>query len=261
MIKALSLVLLTFVGLMSTASANETLDQAFATYNEAQEAKERESRMEKFKRAQYLFTGVAESGGGNAPIWTNVGTAALQAENLGAAILAFRRALLLDPSYAQAKQNLKHARTLLPSSVPTPSSESMLDSFFFWHNSTTVEQRAGAAALLFLLAGFGFASAIKWRADLLKNLSFFPLIVWAALLVSISVELGGERNLQAVIVIDDTVARASDSVNAPMRFAQPLPAGAEVEVLEIRDRWARISLANGRDAWVTENSFELIDPA
>ena len=237
---------------------HQTLDKAFNVYAEAQAAKQRELRMEKFKRAQHLFTSVASNTDVNAALWTNIGTAALQAENLGAAILAFRRALLAQPDYAQAKQNLKHARTLLPSSVPTPSSESVLDSFFFWHKAMTIRQRAGVGALFFVLASIGFASAIRWRSGLLRSLSIFPLLIWGVLLVTIVIQLKNDEELQGVIIIDDTIARAADSVNAPMRFSQGLPAGTEVEILDIRDRWAKISLSNGRDAWVAKSSFELV---
>ena len=37
-------------------------------------------------------------------------------------------------------------------------------------------------------------------------------------------------------------------------FAHPLPAGAEVVILETRDGWLRIALADGTPGWVRANS-------
>jgi len=44
-----------------------------------------------------------------------------------------------------------------------------------------------------------------------------------------------------------------------MRFAQPLPAGTEVEIREARAHWVHITLADGRDAWVTRGAVEAVE--
>ncbi len=244
---------------VALATPAQTLQQAFTQYAEAQLATERDLRMEKFKRAQHLFESAVEQGVRTPSLFSNLGTAALQAENLGAAVLAFRRALQVDPDHPQALQNLRHARSLLPNWVPTPSSESVLDSFFFWHKSMPKAERAAVAALCFLFAALGIAAAIRWRSALARNLALLPMLLWFALLVSLLLEIQSSKHPQAVLMQQETLARAADSVNAPMRFAEPLPAGTEVEVMEFRDRWARISLSNGRDAWISRVNLALIE--
>lgn len=243
----------------SIDSTNEYLNAAFKVYGEAQAATQREIRMDKFRRAQHLFSNVESEVEPNAPLWTNIGTAALQAEDLGYAILAYRKALLINPNYDQARQNLIHARALLPSTVPTPGDDGVLDSFFSWHSSMKVDSQAGLAALFFVLAALGFAFAIHWRSGMIRNLSFFPLLLWGGLLISVLIQLTGGNRPQGVLVANESIARAADSVNSPMRFSQPLPAGTEVEILDVRDPWAKISMANGRDAWIFASSYELVE--
>ena len=51
-------------------------------------------------------------------------------------------------------------------------------------------------------------------------------------------------------MVPELVARAAASDGAPARFAEPLPADAEGEIVGERDQWMRIRLADGRDAWV-----------
>jgi hypothetical protein len=72
------------------------------------------------------------------------------------------------------------------------------------------------------------------------------------------VDITTSEGQDAVITVDDTIARVADSINAPQRFSQPMSAGTEVEVLEVRDDWAHVSLFNGRDAWVSFASLAYI---
>ena len=239
------------------AEPTQTLEKALATYTQAQALKDRDQRIEKFKRSQRLFESAIDQGVESAGVQANLGIAALRAEDLGTAVLAFRRALVLEPNHAQALQNLQHARTLLPSWVPTPESDSLLDSFFFWHKSIALMDRAGLAALFFLVAALLIAVSLRWGNGAIRNIAWLPGITWLILLTSVAVELTNHEQ-HAVVIRDDTIARAADSKNAPMRFADALPGGVEVKVLEVRDNWMRIGFANGRDAWVARSSIMLV---
>ena len=256
--------LMAFVILMAAVqpgmseSLEQKVQQALDIYAQAQESTNKEERMEKFRQAQRLFAYASDQGVKTPALYTNIGTSALQAENLGDAVLAFRRALALDPDHPQALKNLQQSRTLLPKWLPRPTEEGLLDSFFSWHKSMAAGERAGFAALFFLLSAVGFAVSIRWRLVLVRNLSFLPLLLWLVLLGSYIVEINAKSGRGAVITVNDTVARVSDSVNSPQRFSQPLPAGAEVQVLEVRGDWARVSLSNGRDAWVGIRSLTYV---
>jgi len=256
--------LMAFVILMAAVqpgmseSLEQKVQQALDIYAQAQESTNKEERMEKFRQAQRLFAYASNQGVKTPALYTNIGTSALQAENLGDAVLAFRRALALDPDHPQALKNLQQSRTLLPKWLPRPTEEGLLDSFFSWHKSMAAGERAGFAALFFLLSAVGFAVSIRWRLVLVRNLSFLPLLLWLVLLGSYIVEINAKSGRGAVITVNDTVARVSDSVNSPQRFSQPLPAGAEVQVLEVRGDWARVSLSNGRDAWVGIRSLTYV---
>jgi len=256
--------LMAFVILMAaiqpgmSESLEQKVQQALDIYAQAQESTNKEERMEKFRQAQRLFAYASDQGVKTPALYTNIGTSALQAENLGDAVLAFRRALALDPDHPQALKNLQQSRTLLPKWLPRPTEEGLLDSFFSWHKSMAAGERAGFAALFFLLSAVGFAVSIRWRLVLVRNLSFLPLLLWLVLLGSYIVEINAKSGREAVITVNDTVARVSDSVNSPQRFSQPLPAGAEVQVLEVRGDWARVSLSNGRDAWVGIRSLTYV---
>ena len=232
------------------SGAAESISQGVQAYARAQGLTDRSARAAAFTRAEQLFNDAALRGAGNADVFANAGTAALQAERLGPAILAFRRALSLDPDHARSRRNLLHARSLLPAWVPRPPEESLLDTFFFWHRALSAAERAGIGALCFALAALAFAVALARRSRLARGLAVLPVMAWLGLTLSLVMEATSSGEQEAVLTPDETLARASDSANAPTRFPEPLPGGTEVTVLESRTRWARIRLANDLDAWV-----------
>lgn len=237
-----------------TSSADDrelALTQALEEYERALGVEERSARLASFQRAQRRFGELVRAGIHNADLYTNQGNAALQAENLAAAILAYRNALALDPDHERAQQNLTHARTLLPRWVPSAQSESVLDTFFFWHRSLSRAERGLWAAALFAFAITLLAIAVRMRNRLVRNIAIFLLLCWAALLVSLLIETDPD---DAVISAPEVVARSADSAHAQSRFAQPLPGGTEVTIVEERERWTQIELADGRDAWVPAQS-------
>ena len=75
---------------------------------------------------------------------------------------------------------------------------------------------------------------------------------------SMTVDPASSAKNDAVVVAREVVARSADSIHSPARFARPLPTGTEVEILESRDTWSRIALANGREAWVRTSSFSRV---
>lgn len=241
---------------LAAAATQPALEQALDAYRAAQDATSPAGRSAAFARAERLFlTAAAAEPSAGAELWTNVGTCALQAEHLGTAILAYRRALALDPDHRHAQQNLTHARTLLPTWVPRPESSGFLDSFLAYEQSLAPGERSGAAAAAFLVGALMLGGAIATASGALRLFTVFPMLVWGLLVASHALA-GADRS--GVLVAADTVARAADSRNAPARFSEPLPAGTEVTIAQVRGDWTRIVLADGRDAWANSAAVEAV---
>ena len=231
------------------------VEEAIASYRAALDTSKRDLRLEGFRKAERLFSRTANGGASNPELYTNLGNAALQAEHLGAAVLAYRRALAIDPDHPRAVQNLEFVRTLLPEWVPKPESGGLLDSFFFWHKTLARSDRSLGAAIAFAIAVLLLAAAIRFGQSTLRTAAILPALVWAALIASVAVDDVGARLDEAVVIADEAVARAADSALAPSTLPAPLPGGVEVRILERRSPWIRIRLANGRDAWVAESAL------
>ena len=253
-VASLSFFLLSCVPL--SANSVNMIQEAVREYTEGLETSEPELRTERFRRAQRLFQQViADQRAENVELYTGLGNAALLSEQLGVAILAYRRALDIEPGHDRARQNLNYARQLLPEWVPRPRSGTVLDTFFFWHRTLSRSGRSLLASLCFVLAAALFAIAIRWRRPWARNTALLPAATWV-ILMALSVWGRWSPDAEsAIVTAPEVVARSADSAGAPARFAQPLPAGTEVRIIEDRQKWVRIRLANGRDAWVQSSAL------
>ena len=125
------LVVASLVASLGAAQDTTTsLDKAIAGYGDALDTEDHDLRIEGFRRVERLFGSAVEGGYATADLYANLGNAALQAEHLGSAVLAYRRALVLDPDHDRARQNLIHVRDQVPDWVPRPDRSTAFDSFF-----------------------------------------------------------------------------------------------------------------------------------
>ena len=75
-----------------------------------------------------------------------------------------------------------------------------------------------------------------------------------------SAVLTGDAPDDAVVVTDGVTLRSADSTGASPTFANPLPAGTEVGIVEVRDAWVRVALADGTRGWLAASSVEAVTP-
>lgn len=236
-----------------TIDPRDRLERALQRYAEALEQPDRDERIAKFAQAEAGFAAALESGAENAALHTNRGNAALQSEEIGRAVLAYRRALRLDPDAQSARQNLAHVRALFPTWVPRPVSDEDAGSFLFLERISQAN-RSTAAAICFVLAAASLAISVRRREGAWRGLALVVAALWAILLASIVFDATAAGTNDAVVTADEALARSADSRLAALAYPDPLPAGVEVEVLEERAEWVRVRLHNGRDVWLRASS-------
>jgi hypothetical protein len=243
----------------SAPTVQEVLGQAVEAYSEGLHTEARDPRLASFRRSQRLFASLVDRGIETPDLYADLGNAALQSEDLGQAVLAYRRALRLDADHPRALQNLQHARGLLPAWVPRPEPAGMLDSLLHWHRRVPAELRSLLAAGCFAMACLLWALGLRSGQSVFRNAAVLPALAWLAIAGAGWLDLGGSGDGDAVVT-REAVARAADSSLAPGAFPQPLPAGVELRILEQREPWLRVRLANGRDAWLQSSRVARVVP-
>ena len=241
-------------------SIETTAQQAIAAYREALDESDRTQRHSRFAQAAQLFRQVtaAQIDDGQQPsasLWANAGNAAFQAEETGQAILAYRRALSVDPTNETARANLQATRQELPAHLRPLADSSIWSALFFW-NEVLAGKAAAASGMCFVAAAGLWAFGYRFQRPMLRNLAIVPAVFWIVLLGSAAMRAQSDRD--AVIIEPDVVARTADSQNAPAQFANPLPAGVEVTIEETRLDWIKARLPSGATTWLPRSSVQKV---
>ena len=242
------------------AASAATLDEARATYQRALGEENRTQRISAFSRATTQLEALARAHPTSPALLTDWGNAALGAREYGVAILAYRRALALEPDYEPATTNLSWVRQTLPEAFPIPRRDSALDTLLFWHQHLP-------AAMCLLFGAMAFAAAVILLAPwptrpgikrTMRVLAIFPTALW--LWLSTAGLLSPDASSDAVVQREAVTLRAADNRGAGAVLSAPLPAGAEVTVLESRGDWTQIALADGKQGWLPSDAIARVIP-
>ena len=242
---------------LGATNAHAALDDGRAAYQEAMElTTNATARKAAFARAEIALGEAARATPDRPELLTDWGNAALGAGDVATAVLAYRRALALDATNPRARHNLAWLRSRSADAFKPATSGGATDTLLFFHawpraRKLIVGAAAFALAILLLVPWSG----VRRRG--LAGIAVLPFAVWASMIASVILE---DRHEDDAVVMDDVVMRAADSAGAPAALLQPLPRGTEVTVLERRDTWTHVRVANGTPGWVPTGAVERIAP-
>jgi hypothetical protein len=261
MIPPLPALLVVFAATALSPSATE-FDLALRDFDEAQQSQrtQPDRARQLFRSAAQRLSSVAASGLRSGYLEYNLGNCHLQAGDLGQAILHYRRAQLLIPRDPLLADNLTLARSRCLTQIQPARQDVVLRGVFFWHYQTSSGERAyaagGAYGLTFVLL---IARAFVRRRSLLI-VSAVSAAAAAVGGVSLLADRWTERNEPgAVITQMDVPVYKGPGPGYQRQFEQPLQPGVECVVLERRDRWWRVQLADGNRGWVEGAAAELVN--
>jgi tetratricopeptide (TPR) repeat protein len=234
--------------------------QANQTFSKANETKDPQEAAALYEKVILDYEKIIEEGGiKNAGLYYNLANAYVLSNNIGKAILNYRKAQLLDNSNPDIYKNLNFARSKRTDTIPVSSQKKILERLFFWHYDFSAKTR-------FIVGGIGFAVFCIWLTLKLwiahwpaaKVVCTISALLAVCMISSVTTEYYIAKNNLCGVVVESVIARQGDGNNYPVSFNEPLHAGVEFDVLERRSGWLYIQLANGQNAWIPEQSSELI---
>ena len=256
-------------------------ERHFAAGNQLAGAGRTAEAEEQFRAALLRYERAAEAlGRGNGFLLYNIGNTYLRLGDLGRAVLHYREAQRLIPADPNVQQSLRHARSLRRDRITADAAGSVLRLLFFWHYTWPLRLRVtsflAAANLLWLLALLhalgtmpGPFAALRrtlaargaWRRVRRRG-ALAALGVAGAVTVaaggSIVTELVDPGLDAAVIVVPEITARRGDSDAYEPSFTTPLHAGTELLVIEERNGWFHVALADGRRTWLPARAAAVV---
>ncbi len=239
----------------------DLLRQANDTFRQANAEKDDFERDRLYSEAILKYKKIIDQGNvKNAKLYYNLANAYLLKQDVGRAILNYKRAMKLDSSNHNIRKNLAFARGRRLDKIEIEPERKVLQMLFFWHYDFSVKTRFILACIFF--AGLCVTATVwLWKGK--RNTSFMMISICAGvtiiLVISVATTHFKKMNkTEGVITAQSVIARQGDSDAYPPSFKEPLHAGTEFELLEKRPGWLHIKLANENDTWIPQNSAELL---
>lgn len=203
-----------------------------------------------YDSAAYYFEQVAASKPHNAELYYNLGNVYYRLNRIPQAVLNYRRALRIEPSYTDASDNLAVAEARISHHIAPAE-----DIFFisWWKNTTseTNETSWAIAALIVFALMMGviwlryYGGAARWLPFQLPGILGF---VCAVFLVFASVAAGRSSSSSGAVVMEnDAALMNSDLKGKPLAL---IPEGTTVKTGEERGMWVEVTLPDGRSGYV-----------
>ena len=240
---------------LAYTQANEAFSKANKTPDDSEQAQAL------YQQAIVSYEKMIETEGiHNAMLYYNLANSYLLTDDLGRAILNYRRAQHLDSANPDIHKNLNFARSKRIDQFTVTTQKKILERLFFWHYDFSMKTRlfVGGVCLSVLCMWLVLRIwIVKWPAII--PVCSMMLLVLMGMVFSVAVEQRAlSTHRSGVIVAESVVARQGDSDNYPESFSQPLHAGIEFDVIEQRPGWLHINLSSDQDTWIPADSAELI---
>jgi len=230
-----------------------TLETAHAMFHSATNA-----TMYAEAARQYEFL-VEEEGIRNGQLFYNIGNSWFMADDLGRAILNYRRAGQYMPNNADLQHNLETALELRTDLIPEKEPHPLAAKLLGWHINTPTTFRWWLFACTWLL----FWAAWFWMERSTKKESRIATlatgVLSAMLLASLITESAMEHQAQrGVITAKEVLARKGDGSMYAPAFLDPLHSGTEFQRLEDRGKWWHIRLNDGQTCWIPSSAADRV---
>ncbi len=238
------------------------LNEANTTFQQANAAADNPTQAgQLYGKAILLYEKIIDQGGiHNAKLYYNLANAYFLTNDIGQAILNYRRAEQLDRGDVNIRNNLAFARSQRIDKVAVKTEKRVLETLFFWHYDFSLRTKFFLVCLFFA-TGCLTVTAMLWfgRGPATTTVAVLSVILFSCLLGSVVVEAHRRAHtVPGVVTASEVVARQGDGPNYPPSFQDPLHAGTEFVLLEQRPGWFHIELSDGSNAWIPDDTAGVV---
>lgn len=216
-----------------------------------------------FAQAARLYDQLRQGGADNPALARNLGRAALLADDVPLAILAFREGLRQAPNDADLRAGLAYARRQVAAPVvpgfgrPPPDHRPPWLPRWPWLWLALAWSSSALGWLLLAVGGARQRPNLQAAGGLLLVLAAAP---FAGLVLEAWSEAEEARAPLVVVAEDGAVLRRGNGRNYPPACDPPLHRGVEARKLFHRGDWLQIELASGEIGWVPRSAVLLGRP-
>ena len=214
---------------------------------------------EKFEDAITAYESVLKSKKESVELYYNLGNAYYKLHKIAPSIYNYEKALLLDPNDISTKNNLRFAQNMTIDEIKPVVEVGFRKTLNDFTLKNTADEWAKISIgisfvfLLFFIAYYFFENTI------LKRIFFVGLcLALIALIATVSLAIKSknltEANRPAIVFEEITLMKLEPRNSAKDVFM--LHEGTKVHVLEDKDNWKKIQLADERTGWIAKDAIK-----
>ncbi|MBN2319100.1 MAG: tetratricopeptide repeat protein [Acidobacteria bacterium] len=214
-----------------------------------------------FPAAEQYYRRILDSGFENGPLYFNLGNACFKQKKLGAAIYYWEKAKLLLPSDRELNENLELANLLIVDQIEIPEDPFPIRVLKGVRDLLTIKQESRVVIILFLLANVLFFLYIVLKNSRLafRALIGFFIAGWLTVLLagSLAWKIHDRDFRRKGIVLEQRI----DVLSGPGEeniTVFTIHEGIKVSIHTTTDGWHQISLPNGWNGWLPQNSVGIL---
>ena len=239
-------VMMATLGVKAQSIYNQEFAKANFYYNES-----------KYDTALVIYNRIIDAGYVSSPLLYNIGNTYFKLRNYPMAILSYEKALKIDPTNEEIKQNLVIANALITDKI-----EPMPEFFMkkWWKNIGNSMSANGWAVFSLVVFAVLLASLFIYlttRSVGLKKTTFFTNIILVLLCLCGVIFALQKKNYmishdEAIVMTPTITVKSSPSQSGVDLFV--LHEGTKVEILDCVEKWDKIKIADGSVGWMPSNS-------
>lgn len=219
-------------------------------------------KSEKYEEAAKQYEHLLKQQGPSAVLYYNLGNAYYKGELIPRAILAYERALLLNPADRDARFNLELAR-LNTADKQTPPSEMFFVTW--WRQFSCLLSPQGWAVVAFvsfvlLLVGvllYAFSSVLRVRKCGIYGAMFLCVVAIISNLSLLTQWYALNHRDAAIVMTPAVVVKSSPSENSTDLFL--IHEGTRLRILDSTMReWREVEVEDGKQGWIHKDDMEVI---
>jgi hypothetical protein len=212
-----------------------------------------------YRKAILHYERLVASGVRNGKLYYNIGNAWFRLDDMGRAILNYRRSELYNPADPNLDQNLQFARSRCVNRIEARQRDRVFKTLFFIHYDVPTRVRFGIFLGAFVLLWGAAIVAVFHMRGWVRTLIISLAAVCAIFMISLIAEkVSMTRDPAGVVIAPEVTARKGDGETYQPSFTAPLYSGTEFVLLEKRPDWWYIELEDGARCWIPSWGGELV---
>lgn len=222
---------------------------------------EGEKAVQLYREAAELYEQILRRGFEHPDIYFNLGNAYFKVNDLGRAILNYRRAQRFLASDADLVESIRTAKSRIQDDEPDRRPPELLRTLLFWHYDTSVRFLAQASVLSYVVLCGALGLFFFVRKTPLRWLVKALVVVTVVLSISFALRLYQDRTQRvAVVLVGAEPVRTGYHEKETERFS--VHAGTELTVEDEREadggRWLKVALSKELRGWIRADAVAIV---